>query len=156
MEKRPHSCTERPWSRTGQVGSVLSTFTHSLLDLASSWTWWRRRRRWKSSIWSCRLGSLSKSCDASPCGKETRNLAPHFSDFQPECPRLAELWIYSLLINYLWYIILYEINATQIWEVGSLGYLVTNLVKNFVTNLVMNLVNHRIWWWIRWKILWRI
>ena len=30
-------------------------------------------------------------------------------------------------------------------EVGSLGYLVTNLVKNFVTNLVMNLVNHRIW-----------
>ena len=33
----------------------------------------------------------------------------------------------------------------KMYEVGSLGYLVTNLVKNFVTNLVMNLVNHRIW-----------
>ena len=31
---------------------------------------------------------------------------------------------------------------TSEFEVGSLGYLVTNLVKNFVTNLVMNLVSH--------------
>ena len=38
-----------------------------------------------------------------------------------------------------------RIGTGQKMEVGSLGYLVTNLVKNFVTNLVMNLVNHRIW-----------
>ena len=36
-------------------------------------------------------------------------------------------------------------NVSLCKEVGSLGYLVTNLVKNFVTNLVMNLVNLRIW-----------
>ena len=58
--------------------------------------------------------------------------------------RLADTGCFEVQMFTFGIVILLCMNS-YVSEVGSLGYLVTNLVKNFVTNLVMNLVNHRIW-----------
>ena len=61
------------------------------LDRVSNWTYWRRLPRWRSSTWNCRHSSTSTTCAASQCGREIQSWEPLSSDFQPGCPRLAEL-----------------------------------------------------------------